>query len=155
MSGRKLAGKLIVALGGCSSTRSPTLDPSLGPLINSLVYRRYLCLRIWLGPSTFSMLRNLVSPAKPGDKTFEELVALLKQHYNPTPSETVQRAKFHSRVRKPRETIADFVAELRSPAEFCDFGASHNKMLRETELFVGLTMASFSRDYWRKKNLHL
>ncbi len=51
-----------------------------------------------VGPSTFSLLRNLVSPAKPGDKTFEELVALLQEHYNPKPSETVQRAKFHSRV---------------------------------------------------------
>ncbi len=47
-----------------------------------------------VGPSTFSLLRNLVSPAKPGEKTFEELVALLQEHYNPKPSETVQRAKF-------------------------------------------------------------
>ncbi len=84
-----------------------------------------------VGPSTFSLLRNLVSPAKPGDKTFEELVALLKEHYNPTPSETVQRAKFHSRVRKPGETIAVFVAELRSLAEFCNFGGSLNEMLRD------------------------
>ena len=30
-----------------------------------------------VGPTTYALLRNLVSPAKPGDKTFVELVAAL------------------------------------------------------------------------------
>ena len=84
-----------------------------------------------VGPTVFKLLRNLVSPAKPGEKTYEDLVQLLTEHYKPIPSETVQRYKFHSRFRKPGESVATFVAELRSLAEFCNFGASLEAMLRD------------------------
>ena len=84
-----------------------------------------------IGPATYTLVRNLVSPDKPGDKSYEELIAALKNHFNPTPSETIQRSKFHSRVRKPGESIAAFVADLRSLAEFCNFGASLDDMLRD------------------------
>ena len=40
-----------------------------------------------VGSQTSSLMRNLVSPAKPEDKTFDELVKLLK---DPKPSEIVQ-----------------------------------------------------------------
>lgn len=48
-------------------------------------------------------MRNLVSPAKPGYKMFDELVKLLKDHFNPKPREIVQCFKFNSRNRKPGE----------------------------------------------------
>ena len=43
-----------------------------------------------IGPATYTLVRNLVSPNEPGDKLYDELVAALKKHFNPTPSETVQ-----------------------------------------------------------------
>ena len=95
-----------------------------------------------------------MSPAKPGDKTFEELVALLQEHYNPKPSETVQRAKFHSRVRKQRETIADFVVELRALAEFCNFGASLNEMLRD-RIVCGINSSKLQQRLLAEKELTL
>ena len=84
-----------------------------------------------VGPTTCTLLRNLVFPTRPGEKTFDELVSVLKEHFNPTPSETVQRSRFHCRVRRQGESVADFVAELRSLAEFCNFGATLNDMLRD------------------------
>ena len=69
-----------------------------------------------IGLSTYALLRNLVLPAKPGDKTYDELVSVLKEHYNLTPSETVQRSRFNSRFRKLGESVSTFVAELRSLA---------------------------------------
>ena len=84
-----------------------------------------------VGSSTYVLLRNLVQPAKPGDKTYAELVAKLKDHYNPTPSETIQRSRFNSRVRKPGESVATFVAELRALAEFCNYGDSLETMIRD------------------------
>ncbi len=95
-----------------------------------------------------------MSPAKPGDKTFEELVALLQEHYNPKPSETVQRAKFHSRVRKQGETIADFVAELRALAEFCNFDASLNEMLRD-RIVCGINSSKLQQRLLAEKELTL
>ena len=66
-----------------------------------------------------------------GEKSYDELVQVLTAHYNPTPSETEQRFKFHSRFRKQGESVATFVAELRSLAEFCNFKDTLEDMLRD------------------------
>ena len=84
-----------------------------------------------IGPSTYRLLKNLVSPAKPGEKSYADLVETLTTHYNPAPSETIQRFKFHTRVRKTGETVATYVSELRSIAEYCNFGSSLEEMLRD------------------------
>ncbi|XP_061564077.1 uncharacterized protein K02A2.6-like [Cololabis saira] len=84
-----------------------------------------------VGSQTYSLMRNLVSPEKPGDKTFDQLVALLKEHYNPKPSEIVQRFMFYSRTRKPEETVLDFVAGLRKLAQDCNFGDKLKEQLRD------------------------
>ena len=84
-----------------------------------------------IGPNAYKLLRSLVAPEKPGDKSFKDLVKELNEHYNPTPSEIVQRFKFHGRYRKQGESVATYVAELRALAEFCNFGASLEDMLRD------------------------
>ena len=84
-----------------------------------------------VGPATYKTLRNLVSPAKPGDKTYDELVEVLAKHYKSTPSEIVEHFKFHSRFRKAGESVATFVAELRCLSEFCNFGESLQDMIRD------------------------
>ena len=55
----------------------------------------------------------------------------LSKHFNPIPSVVVERFKFHSRVRKVGESIATYVAELRSLSEYCDFGTTLEDMLRD------------------------
>ncbi|KAJ8043837.1 hypothetical protein HOLleu_11112 [Holothuria leucospilota] len=77
-----------------------------------------------IGPDAYKLLRNLVSPAKPGEKSYKELVA---KHQHPTPSEIVQRCKFNSRQRKQGESIATYVAELRAIAEFAIMGTNSMK----------------------------
>ena len=72
-----------------------------------------------IGPAPYKLLRSLLSPAKPADKTFEELVAVLTEHYNPKPPEVMQCFRFNSRSRKAGESVAAYVAELRRLAEFC------------------------------------
>lgn len=42
-----------------------------------------------VGSQTYSLLRNLLSPVKPGSKMFDELVDVLKEHFNSKPSEIV------------------------------------------------------------------
>ncbi len=84
-----------------------------------------------LGSQTYSLMRNLLSPDKPGDKSFSELVELLRNYYNPTPSEIVQRFKFNCRNRQPNETIADYVAVLHELAQHCNYGEKLQEMLRD------------------------
>ena len=56
---------------------------------------------------------------------------MLTKHFKPAPSEIFERFKFHSRSRKPCESVATFIAELRSLAEFCNFGDTLEPMLSD------------------------
>ena len=82
-----------------------------------------------IGPVMYKLLRSLMAPAKPGEKTYSELVAALSAHYSLPPSEIIQRFKFHSHFRNAGESVATYVAELRSLAEFCNFGQTLETML--------------------------
>ena len=65
------------------------------------------------GPQTYQLLKSLLTPAKPTDKSFSEIVATLKDYWQPKPSEIVQRFNFHTRAQKQGKSVADYVAELR------------------------------------------
>lgn len=84
-----------------------------------------------VGPKSYNLLRNLVAPTKPSEKTLADLLAALSNHYNPTPSEVMQRFRFNTRTRKEGESVADYLAALRHLAEFCNFGDTLEKMLRD------------------------
>ena len=43
----------------------------------------------------------------------------------------MQRFKFNSRFRQPGESVSNFVSELRSLAEFCNFGSTLDDMLHD------------------------
>lgn len=84
-----------------------------------------------VGPTTYGLLRNLLSPAAPTSKTLTELIGVLNAHYDPVPSEIVERFKFNSRVRRADESVADYIAGLRKLAKYCNFGDSLDMMLRD------------------------
>ena len=69
-----------------------------------------------IGPKAYKLISSLVAPSKSGDKPYEELVKKMEDHHCPAPLEIVQRYKFHTRVRGPKESIANYVAELKSAA---------------------------------------
>ena len=56
-------------------------------------------------PSAYKLVRSLLAPAKPKQKAFKELTELMTRHYNPVPSEIVQRYKFHRRLEMQRIDI--------------------------------------------------
>ena len=87
---------------------------------------------------------------KPTNETFEELVAILTEHYSPQPSEVMQPFRFNSRSRKEGESVAAYVAELRRLAEFCNFGTTLVKMLRD-RLVWGITEDSIQKKLLQDK----
>ncbi len=88
-----------------------------------------------IGASNFSLLRSLVSADGIATKSFEGLQEVLKVHFSPKPSEVGQRFKFNSCVRKPGESVATFLARLRSLTEHCNFGDSLEPMLRDRVVY--------------------
>ena len=107
-----------------------------------------------IGATTYRMLRSLVAPAKPGEKPFPDLMTVLSGHFSPKPSEIVQWFKFHTRTRKPGESIAKFVEELRALAEFCNFGDTLEKMLRD-RLVCGVNNDDIQRRLLAEKGLSI
>ena len=84
-----------------------------------------------LGKNTFQVLRNLVAPAKVGDKTFPEIAEVLLHHYEPKPLVISERFNFHRRQQGANETVADYVAELRRLSAHCEFGTFLDEVLRD------------------------
>ena len=74
------------------------------------------------GAATYQLLKSLLAPVRPAERTFAQLVELTENHLQPTSSAIVERFTFHSRSRKDGEAMAVYVAELRRLAEFVVLG---------------------------------
>ena len=73
------------------------------------------------GGGTYQLIRSLVFPAKPTEKSFSEIVQLVHAHLLPAPSSIVQRFKFFCRSQQDSESVSHFVVELRKLSECCEF----------------------------------
>ena len=104
--------------------------------VDNAAKKRAILLSI-CGASTYQLIRNLVAPAKPSEKTFDALVKLVKDHLHPPPAVAFQRYTFNTRKQKEGETIAEFVAELKRLSEHCKFGATLEEMPRD-QLLCGV-----------------
>lgn len=89
------------------------------------------------GEETYKLLRNLVAPDNLTDKTFDQLKTILNDHFNPKQAACARRFTFNSCIQTPGQRIADFVAELKSIAKDCEFGAELENNLRD-RLSVGV-----------------
>ena len=58
--------------------------------------RKRAVLLFVIGPKAYMLLGSLVASERPGDKSHVDLVKVMMDHYNPKPSEIVQRFKFHT-----------------------------------------------------------
>ena len=97
-----------------------------------------------IGPGPYKLLRSLISPVKPIDKMYDDLVKKLTEHYSPTPSEVMQRFWFNSCSRKEGESVAAYMAELRRLVEHCNYRATLDKMLQD-RLIWGINDAGIQR----------
>ena len=83
------------------------------------------------GPVTYRVIRDVLTPEAPTDVALDVLIEKMSKHFQPTPSEIVQRFRFNTRVRRPHETVATYVAQLKQLAEHCNFGDTLEQMLRD------------------------
>ena len=105
------------------------------------------------GPSTFQLIRNLVAPNKLSSKSFEELVDLVKAHYNPKPSAIVSHFKFYSCIRNHGETVEAFVARFCHLTEHSNYGATLKEMLRD-RIVGGTTTSGSIAECWQSWTSH-
>ncbi|KAM7312965.1 uncharacterized protein ISCGN_009869 [Ixodes scapularis] len=74
------------------------------------------------GAKTYEVVRALVAPKTPGEVSFDELMATLKKHYDPRPSELFSRTRFQRRDQQAGESISSYVAALKKLSADCNFG---------------------------------
>lgn len=83
------------------------------------------------GAKTYSLIRDLVRPNRPTEKSYEEIINVVKSHLQPQPSEVTERFKFNLRSQNEGETVNQFVASLRRLSEHCNFGNFLDDAIRD------------------------
>ena len=73
------------------------------------------------GKDTYALVKTLVFPQKPTDKSYNELKQAPLQHLLPTNFQATERAAFHSLVRASNESIRNFILKFIKQAARCDF----------------------------------
>ena len=107
-----------------------------------------------VGSKTYSLLRNLVAPALPQNKTLDQLVAILKSHFEPKPVIIAERFHFHRRSQAMGESIAEYLAELRRLSTHCAFGDYLEQALRD-RLVCGIRSESIQKKLLAEAELTL
>ena len=69
------------------------------------------------GDATYRTIKDVMSPQAPGEATFTVIAEKMTTHFQPAPSEIVQRFRFNTRVRRPHETVAAYISQLKQLAE--------------------------------------
>ncbi|KRY52595.1 Transposon Tf2-9 polyprotein [Trichinella britovi] len=103
------------------------------------------------GSALFKLVESLLSPAKPVERSFDEIISVLNDHFAPQPSEIVNRHIFYQRKQRPGETVAEFIADLRRLAQGCNF-VDLETMLRD-RLVCGLRDEAVQLRLFAKKVL--
>lgn len=83
-----------------------------------------------IGPAAYKLLKGLVAPDVPSQKTLGDLAEAMKNHYKGKRNLTVERFKFRRMQQKSSESVNEFLARLRMQAVECEFG-NLNEALRE------------------------
>ena len=99
-------------------------------IITDTAKRRSILLN-GVGPSTYRLIKTLALPGSTNDFKFEELVDMVKTHFNPKPSPIIKRFEFNNRCQKDGETVSQFVADYRRITKHCEYETVLNDMLRD------------------------
>ena len=103
-----------------------------------------------IGGKTYSLLRDLLSPDKPCERTFAALSETLRRHFQPKKVIIAERFRFHRRNQAAGETVVQYVAELRRLSAHCDFADYLDQALRDG-FVCGLQNESIQRRLSRER----
>ncbi|XP_075555992.1 uncharacterized protein LOC142588295 [Dermacentor variabilis] len=105
-----------------------------------------------IGPEAYEVLRSLVEPAAPGEKSYAEVKRLLKEHYSPRSSVIAERCKFNRRVQQEGESVEGFIVELKHLVRKCDYGDFLQDALRD-RLVAGIRNEETQRALFAEREL--
>ena len=75
-----------------------------------------------MGVCPYLILRDLLAPEKPQERSLDYITQCLQQHFEPEPIVIAQWFTFHQKSQRPQEPVTEYMAELRHPVTHCKFG---------------------------------
>ncbi|XP_050521685.1 uncharacterized protein K02A2.6-like [Daktulosphaira vitifoliae] len=97
--------------------------------------KKVASLLTFIGHDAYSVLKKLTYPKSPKELIYKELISKLKVHYSPEINEISERYKFHKEDQKEGQCIVEYIVELKSKAQNCNFGAFLEEALRDRFVF--------------------
>lgn len=83
----------------------------------------------------YYILCDKIEPGNPANKSYDELVTIMREHYEPAPLEIIENYRFRLRTQKEGESIQEFVAALQRLSINCKFGPYLSTALRNQFVF--------------------
>lgn len=101
-------------------------------IVNEVPENRKVAMFITLiGPESYGILKDLISPESPANQTYARLVETLTKHYSPTKLVIAERYVFYKCLQKPEQSLREFIIEIRNLAQSCEFGEFLSQALRD------------------------
>lgn len=75
-----------------------------------------------IGTEAYELLKNLVVPAAPREKTYEEANRFLTEHYSPRSSLIAECCRFNKRTQHEGQSVENFIVELKHLSRKCNYG---------------------------------
>lgn len=70
-----------------------------------------------MGPKTCNLLDSLLQPDRSGNKTYGDIVEILKGHFSQEPLVNAERFRFHRRHQEEGESVPMFAVALKKLSE--------------------------------------
>ena len=107
-----------------------------------------------LGAKAYSLLRTIIAPEKPAEKTYQQLLDAMKSYVDPKPIVIAEHFRFHHRNQNEGETLTQYLAQLRKLTEHCEFRDNLEEALRD-RLVCGMLSVPIQKRLLAEKELTL
>ena len=93
--------------------------------------RKRAILLAGVGQNAYRRVKTVMAPSSLSETSYQDIVKRVQSHFDPKPSVIVSRFRFHQKCQDSKQSIKEFVADLKVMADRCEFGTSLDSMLRD------------------------
>ncbi len=104
-----------------------------------------------VGKEAFTLLKTLVYPKTWREASIREIQEALLRHVRPAQFKLVERAKFHTLIRNPNETVREFIVCPQRQASKCNFEGHLHVAVRD-RLVAGINWPELQRKLLSEKD---
>lgn len=104
------------------------------------------------GADLYKIMKSVVAPKSTTDIGYDELKKSLKEYFDPKRNIIGERFAFHRRQQRSDESVGDYIIEIKTLSQTCEFGDFLDEALRD-KLIFGAHDAAIQRKLANTKEL--